>query len=34
MAVTPAGILVYIGQDGKLFEIVGGKDGVINLAKD
>jgi len=31
MAVAPAGILVYIGQKGELFEIVGGRDGQINL---
>jgi hypothetical protein len=31
MAITAAGVLVYIGHKGDLYDIVGGKDGQINL---
>lgn len=31
MAITRAGVLVYIGHQGDLYEIVGGNDGQINL---
>lgn len=31
MAVTSAGILVYVGHNGDLYEIVGGSKGQINL---
>lgn len=31
MAITPAGVLVYVGHAGANYEIVGGKDGQINL---
>lgn len=31
MAITNAGVLVYIGHKGELYEIVGGNDGQINL---
>lgn len=33
MAVIYSGILIYKGSDGKLYIIVGGKDGMINLSK-
>jgi hypothetical protein len=36
MAITfhgGVGVLVYIGHDGKLHEIIGGNDGQINLRK-
>jgi hypothetical protein len=33
MAITPAGVLVYIGHKGDLHEIVGGRDGQILLKK-
>ncbi len=33
MAVSDKGILVYKGHDGSLYEIVGGKNGEINLRK-
>lgn len=31
MAITPAGLLVYIGHKGELYEIIGGKKGQINM---
>lgn len=33
MAVTPEGILVYLGHKGDLYEIVGGDNGQINLRR-
>lgn len=33
MAITPDGLLVYIGHKGELFEVIGGKKGEINLRK-
>ena len=33
MIVSEKGVLLYIGHKGELYEIVGGKDGVINLVK-
>jgi hypothetical protein len=33
MAVTAAGVLVYIGHKGDLYEIVGGNDGQINMKR-
>jgi len=33
MAITATGILVYLGHKGELYEILGGKDGQINLRK-
>ena len=33
MAITPAGVLVYIGHKGELYEIIGGNDGQINMKK-
>lgn len=31
MAISDKGVLVYVGHKGELYEIVGGKDGAINL---
>jgi hypothetical protein len=31
MAITTAGVLVYIGHKGDMYEVIGGKDGQINL---
>lgn len=31
MAITHAGVLVYIGHKGQLYEIIGGNDGQINM---
>lgn len=31
LAITSAGILVYLGHQGLLHEVVGGKDGLLNL---
>lgn len=31
MAITAAGALVYIGHKGDLYEIIGGRDGQLNL---
>lgn len=31
MAITPAGLLVYKGHKGEIYEIVGGTNGQINL---
>ena len=33
MAVTANGILVYLGHHGEQYEVIGGKDGQINLRK-
>jgi hypothetical protein len=33
MAVTAAGVLVYKGHKGDLYEIVGGNDGQINMKR-
>jgi len=33
MAVIYNGILIYKGSDGALYQIIGGKDGQINLTK-
>lgn len=33
MAILPAGVLVYIGHKGELYEIIGGNDGQINMKK-
>jgi len=33
MIIFNTGTLVYLGDKGKLYEIVGGKDGQINLRK-
>jgi hypothetical protein len=32
MRVTDKGVLIYIGDGGKLYEVMGGKDGEINLS--
>lgn len=32
MAVNSAGILIYMADRGKVFEIIGGKDGHLNLS--
>jgi hypothetical protein len=31
MAITSTGILVYLGHKGQLYEILGGKDGQLNM---
>lgn len=33
MAITPNGVLIYIGHKGEIHEIIGGKNGQINLSK-
>lgn len=31
MAITAAGVLVYIGHKGDLYEIIGGRNGQLNM---
>lgn len=31
MIISSKGILIYLGHEGKKYEIVGGKDGELNL---
>lgn len=33
MAVTPKGVLIYIGTKGKIYKIVGGKNGILLLTE-